>query len=150
MANTTKTTKTATVAATPAKAEAAKAEVKTEVKAATTTAAKAEKTTEKKAAPKKTTETKATEKAAPKKAATKKATETAAAEKKTDAKKSELYVQFAGHQFSYDELVDKVKADYIAQTGKKTISSTKLYLKPEDMTVYYVINEKFMGHVYLG
>lgn len=72
------------------------------------------------------------------------------AAKKTAEKKSEFFVQFSGLEFSYDDLLEKVKADYMAQTGKKTISSTKLYLKPEDMTVYYVVNEKFLGHVYLG
>ena len=123
----------------------------------TTKASTTTKAAEKKAAPKKATETKAVEtKATETKATETKATATkAAASKKTTetkaaAKKSELYVQFAGLEFSYDELLEKVKADYIAQSGKKTISSTKLYLKPEDMTVYYVINEKFMGHVYLG
>ncbi len=112
------------------KVEAVKAEVKEEVKAA----------------PVKKTETKATtEKKAPAKKAPAKAPAKKAAEKKT-----ELFVQFSGLEFSYEELVEKVKADYIAQTGKKTISSTKLYLKPEDMTVYYVVNEKFLGSVFLG
>ena len=125
MANTTKTTKKAAVAPkTETKVEAtAKTEDTTAKKAAAKTAAK---TTEKKATAKKTT-TKA--------AAT---------------KKNEMFIQFSGFEFSYDELLEKVKADYTAQTGKKTISSTKLYVKPEDMKVYYVVNDKFMGDVYLG
>ena len=69
---------------------------------------------------------------------------------KTAEKKNELFIQFSGFEFSYDELLEKVKADYAAQTGKKTVTSTKLYVKPEDMKVYYVVNEKFMGDVYLG
>ena len=140
----TKTTKTTTAKTTAAKATPAKAE---EVKAtaAKVEAVKTEVKEEVKATPAKKTATKAT---AEKKTAEKKT----ATEKKTTAaeKKAELFVQFSGHEFSYEELVEKVKADYIAQTGKKTISSTKLYLKPEDMTVYYVVNEKFLGHVYLG
>ena len=124
MANTSKTTKaaatTAVKTATAAKVEPAKVE-----------APKAEVKEEVKVAP-------------AKKAAAK------PAEKKPVAKKAELYVQFSGFEFSYDELLEKVKADYIAQTGKKAISSTKLYLKPEELKVYYVINDKFMGDIYLG
>ena len=123
---TTKTTKKAAVAP--------KTETKVETKVEAT--AKTEDTTAKKTA------TKTTEK----KATTKKAT----APKAATAKKSELFIQFSGFEFSYDELLEKVKADYTAQTGKKTITSTKLYVKPEDMKVYYVVNDKFMGDVYLG
>lgn len=122
----TKTTTVAPAKVEEVKVEAVKAEVKEEVKAEP-----AKKTTEKKAAEKKTTVKKTTTKT-------------------TTTKKTEFFVQFSGLEFSYDDLLEKVKADYIAQTGKKTISSTKLYLKPEDMTVYYVVNEKFLGHVYLG
>lgn len=122
---TTKTTKKAAVAP--------KTETKVETKVEAT--AKTEDTTAKKTATK-TTEKKATAKKTTTKAAT--------------AKKSELFIQFSGFEFSYDELLEKVKADYTAQTGKKTITSTKLYVKPEDMKVYYVVNEKFMGDVYLG
>ena len=63
---------------------------------------------------------------------------------------NEIFIQFSGFEFSHEELLEKVKADYTAQTGKKTITSTKLYVKPEDMKVYYVVNDKFMGDVYLG
>ena len=123
---TTKTTKKAAVAP--------KTETKVETKVQAT--AKTEDTTAKKTA------TKTTEK----KATAKKTTTTKAA----TAKKIELFIQFSGFEFSYDELLEKVKADYTAQTGKKTITSTKLYVKPEDMKVYYVVNDKFMGDVYLG
>lgn len=118
------------------KVEAVKAEVKEDVKATPVKKTDTKAATEKKAT---------TEKKAPAKKATAKAPAKKSAEKKT-----ELFVQFSGLEFSYEELVEKVKADYIAQTGKKTISSTKLYLKPEDMTVYYVVNEKFLGSVFLG
>ena len=127
---TTKTNKKAAVAP--------KTETKVETKVEAT--AKTEDTTAKKTAEKAVAKT--TEKKAPAKKAT---TPKAAA-----AKKNELFIQFSGFEFSYDELLEKVKADYTAQTGKKTISSTKLYVKPEDMKVYYVVNDKFMGDVYLG
>ena len=123
---TTKTTKKAAVAP--------KTETKVETKVEAT--AKTEDTTAKKTA------TKTTEK----KATAKKATTT----KTAAVKKNELFIQFSGFEFSHEELLEKVKADYAAQTGKKTVTSTKLYVKPEDMKVYYVVNDKFMGDVYLG
>ena len=130
---TNKTTKKAAVAT---KVEP-KVEAKVETKVEAT--AKTEDTTAKKTATK--TAAKTTEKKAP----AKKTTTKAAA-----VKKNELFIQFSGFEFSHEELLEKVKADYTAQTGKKTISSTKLYVKPEDMKVYYVVNDKFMGDVYLG
>ena len=130
---TNKTTKKAAVAT---KVEP-KVEAKVETKVEAT--AKTEDTTAKKTATK--TAAKTTEKKAP----AKKTTTKAAA-----VKKNELFIQFSGFEFSYEELLEKVKADYTAQTGKKTITSTKLYVKPEDMKVYYVVNDKFMGDVYLG
>ena len=33
-----------------------------------------------------------------------------------------------------------VKADYTAKNGKKTMSSVSIYIKPEDMKAYYVID----------
>jgi len=139
------TTKTTKAAAT--KVEAPKADVKATkdaVKTTTKAAAKTENTTETK------TEVKAEAKKATtaKKAAT--ATKKTATTKKAAEKKNEIFIQFAGFEFSHDELLEKVKADYIAQTGKKTITSKKLYVKPEDMKVYYVINDKFMGDVVLA
>ena len=102
-----------------------------------------------------TTEKKATTKAAT--AEKKTATKTAAtAEKKTAAKKSEtvnknqLFVQFLGYQVSYDDMLEKVKADYAAKTGKKRVTSTELYVKPEDMRIYYVVNGSFTGDVELN
>lgn len=130
---TNKTTKKAAVAT---KVEP-KVEAKVETKVEAT--AKTEDTTAKKTA------TKAAAKTTEKKAPAKKTTTKAAA-----VKKNELFIQFSGFEFSHEELLEKVKADYTAQTGKKTITSTKLYVKPEDMKVYYVVNDKFMGDVYLG
>ena len=33
------------------------------------------------------------------------------------------------------------KADYTAKTGKKTVTSVELYIKPEDNRAYYVIDK---------
>ena len=116
--------------ATKAKNTAAKAETKTtkvapaKVEEAKVEAVKAEVKEEVKEAP-------------AKKATAAKKTETT---KKVAEKKTEFFVQFSGLEFSYEDLLEKVKADYIAQTGKKAISSAKVYVKPEDNKVYYVID----------
>ena len=125
------TVKNATKA--PAKTEVkapVKAEVKTEIKTETT-------------APK-TEEVKAELKAEAKKAPAKKATP-AKAEFKTA-----LYVQFAGNEVTEADIIDKVKAAYVAEGHKESaIKEINLYVKPEEYAVYYVINDKAIGKVNL-
>ncbi len=89
-------------------------------------------------------EVKATEKKAEAKVAEKKA-ETKPAAKKTTAKKAtkkenNVYVQFQGMEFDTAAIEAAVKADYTAKNGKKTMSSVSIYIKPEDMKAYYVID----------
>lgn len=125
----------------PAKTEVkapVKAEVKTEIKTETT-APKAE---EVKA------EVKAEAKKAPeKKAPAKKTTPVKAA--KTEIKTA-LYVQFAGNEATEADIIDKVKAAYVAEGHKESaIKEINLYVKPEEYAVYYVINDKASGKVNL-
>lgn len=89
-------------------------------------------------------EAKATEKKAKAEIAKKKA-ETKPAAKKTTAKKAtkkenNVYVQFQGMEFDTAAIEAAVKADYTAKNGKKTMSSVSIYIKPEDMKAYYVID----------
>ena len=117
----------------PAKTEVkapVKAEVKTEIKTETT-------------APK-TEEVKAEVKEEAKKAPAKKATP-AKAEIKTA-----LYVQFAGNEVTEADIIDKVKAAYVAEGHKESaIKEINLSVKPEEYAVYYVINDKAIGKVNL-
>ena len=117
----------------PAKTEVkapVKAEVKTEIKTETTVP-KAE-------------EVKAEVKEEAKKAPAKKATP-AKAEIKTA-----LYVQFAGNEVTEADIIDKVKAAYVAEGHKESaIKEINLYVKPEEYAVYYVINDKAIGKVNL-
>lgn len=122
----------------PAKTEVkapVKAEVKTEIKTETTVP-KAE---EVKA------EVKAEVKEEAKKAPAKKATPAKAA--KTEIKTA-LYVQFAGNEATEADIIDKVKAAYVAEGHKESaIKEINLYVKPEEYAVYYVINDKAIGKV---
>lgn len=93
---------------------------------------------------------KTTKAAAEKTTATKATTAKKATAKSETANKNQLFVQFYGLQVSYDEMLEKVKADYAAKTGKKRVTSTELYVKPEDMRIYYVVNGSFSSDVALN
>ena len=64
------------------------------------------------------------------------------AKKDTTDEKTEVFVQFAGQEFSEKSIMEKVVAAWQAE-GKKAsaIKKAKLYVKPEDSKAYYVINE---------
>lgn len=53
----------------------------------------------------------------------------------------ELYVQHANRQFDCAELVERCKEDFKQKNPGTMIRSCKLYVKPEDDMVYYVIND---------
>lgn len=71
------------------------------------------------------------------------------AAKKTPAKKEaakaeaqvNLFIQFNGTEVSYNDLIEKAKAD----AGVKSPKTVNIYVKPEDNMVYYVVNEKDGG-----
>ena len=80
--------------------------------------------------------------------------------KKTAAKKTvkaekpavtqNIYVQFAGNEFLTSDLVAKVTENWVALGHRaSSIKSLDLYVKPEDMAAYYVINGKASGSVEL-
>ena len=121
-----------------AKVEEVKAEAaKVEEKAAEAVKAEVEKV--EKAAPAKE-EKKAGRKPAAKKAAAKPA-------KKEEAV-TEIYVQYGPGESSVATVVEKIKAEYVEQGHRaSSIKSLKVYLKPEDRSAYYVINDKVAGRV---
>lgn len=112
-----------------------------------TPAAEEKKTT----AAKKTTATKTTAK----KAATKTAAKKTTATKKTAAKKAEIktemFLQFAGKEYSQEEIIQKVKDIWTYDLGKNVddIKDVQLYLKPEESAAYYVVNGEESGKVIL-
>ena len=123
-------------------AKAAKPAVETEAVKAEATKAAA-KTTEK-AAEAKTTET-------AKKAPAKKTTARKIPAKRTTTKKAavvteEVYLQYAGKEFSSADLTAKVKEIW-KEMGKKAadLKDIKVYVKPEENAAYYVINNEETG-----
>ena len=134
----------------PAKTEVkapVKAEVKTEIKTETTAPKAEEVKAEVKEEAKKAPAKKAEVKEEAKKAPAKKATPAKAVKAEI---KTALYVQFAGNEVTEADIIDKVKAAYVAEGHKESaIKEINLYVKPEEYAVYYVINDKAIGKVNL-
>ena len=126
------------------------AAAKTDEKKISTSAVKAatvpEKATAKKApADKKTAESKTSEKktTVKKTAARKTAVKKAAAHKEPAAS---LILQFGGKEIAADSLFARIKEIWTgAGNREEDIKDMKLYVKPEENTAYYVINEETTG-----
>ena len=56
--------------------------------------------------------------------------------------KSEVILECNGAQYNEKDILAKVKSEWAAAGNlAKDIKSIKIYLKPEDMKAYYVIND---------
>ena len=56
-------------------------------------------------------------------------------------------MQFQGSEVELDALVEAAKADFRQEKKRTPITDLKLYVKPEERTAYYVVNEKFRGSI---
>ena len=121
----------------------AKADVKAEVeKAVEKTTEKVEKAAEVKADVKDTVK-KTTAKAA-------KAAKTAKEAKpaKKEPVKPEIIVQYQNSEVDTAAVEERVKAQFVAEGHKAGfIRKLNIYIKPEEYSAYYVINDKFSGRV---
>ena len=141
-----KATAAAEVKAEPSKAEAVKTAVVETVKAATETV-KAATETVKETAKEAVKETaKAPVKAAAPKAEAKKPV--ARRTKKAAVAAEEVFIQYAGKEFTTKDLVAEVKKAWTEMTGKKEeeIQDIKVYVKTEENKAYYVVNGEAEGH----
>ena len=88
--------------------------------------------------------------AAAKKETAKKTTTRRASAKKAELK-NEIHIQYSGKTYSQEELIkiarDVWKYDLKQKVGDLT--SVELYVKPEENTVYYVMNKDFTGSFYI-
>ena len=66
---------------------------------------------------------------------------------KADSLKPTVIVQFQGSEVDLDTLVEAAKADFRQEKKRTPITDLKLYVKPEERTAYYVVNETFNGSV---
>ena len=153
---TTSTTKTASKTANAEPAKAADKAVKAESAKAIETKKDTTKKLETKAAvlvdtPEETkaAETKTAEKKAPaKKAAVKKPAAKKAPAKKAEVK-TEIFLQFAGKEYTEKEIFQKVKEIWTKVLKNKVgdMKDVKIYLKPEESAAYYVVNGDTTGKV---
>lgn len=123
-----------------------KTDVKNEVEKAVekTTEKAVEKTTEKVA--EKAAEVKADVKDTVKKT-TAKATKAAKAAKKEPVK-PEIIVQYQNSEVDTAAIEERVKAQFVAEGHKAGfIRKLNIYIKPEEYSAYYVINDRFSGRV---
>ena len=66
---------------------------------------------------------------------------------KADSLKPIVIMQFQGSEVELDALMETAKADFRQEKKRTPITDLKLYVKPEERTAYYVVNEKFNGSV---
>ena len=126
---------------------AKKATATTKKAAETAEPVKAEKPAETKAEPVKAEPAKKT---AAKKETAKKTTAKKTVKAEKPAVTQNVYVQFAGLEISTADLTAKVTEEWVALGHRaSSIKSLDLYVKPEDMAAYYVINGKESGKIAL-
>lgn len=76
-----------------------------------------------------------------------KSTKTAKKAEKEELK-PEVFIQYQGREAIVAEAIEKAKAEFVAEGHRlSSIKSLQIYLKPEDYSAYYVINQKFAGRV---
>ena len=72
------------------------------------------------------------------------------AEVKAAAADPEVYVQYQGNESDLAAITARIKKQYVEEGHKESdIKSLKIYLKPEDASAYYVINDNNSGKIFL-
>ena len=145
------------VKAVETKAEEVKAEVKAEAAKAEEKVAAVVKTEAEKVAPAKKEEAPVKKEAAPakeakddkKKPGRKPGSKNKAAKpEKKEVSHPEIFIQFGPGEASVGNVVERIRNEYVEQGHRlSSIKSLKVYLKPEDRSAYYVINDKVAGRV---
>lgn len=63
---------------------------------------------------------------------------------------TEVILQYRDYEVNMDDVTERVKAHYVAKGNKpESIENVQIYVKPEDFTAYYVINDREAGKVNL-
>lgn len=69
------------------------------------------------------------------------------AKKKADALMPEVVIQYQGSEANIADLIELVKAEFHAVKKRTRITDMRLYVKPEERSAYYVVNESFDGKI---
>lgn len=60
--------------------------------------------------------------------------------------KPEVFLQFAGNEYNEETIIEQIKETWYKKAEETSeITSLRLYLKPEETCVYYVINDTEQG-----
>ncbi len=63
---------------------------------------------------------------------------------------TEVILQYREYEVNMDDVTNRVKAHYLAKGYKEeSLENMQIYVKPEDFTAYYVINDSVVGKVNL-
>lgn len=63
---------------------------------------------------------------------------------------TEVILQYRDYEVDMDVVTERVKAHYLAKGYKaESLENIQIYVKPEDFTAYYVINDSVVGKVNL-
>lgn len=70
---------------------------------------------------------------------------------KTEEKaETSIFVEYHGEQRKVEEIIDRIKEEWVSQGHRvSSIKTLNVYLKPEEFTAYYVINENVSGKVWM-
>lgn len=61
---------------------------------------------------------------------------------------TKVIIQYQNNEAEMDKLEEKIKAQFVADGHRiSSIKKLNIYVKPEEYSAYYVINEKFFGRV---
>lgn len=75
---------------------------------------------------------------------------TKAVEKAGQEIETEVILQYREYEVNMDDVTKRVKAHYLAKGYKEdSLENMQIYVKPEDFTAYYVINDSVVGKVNL-
>ena len=67
---------------------------------------------------------------------------------KKEVSHPEIFIQYGPGESSVGAVVERIRNEYVEQGHRlSSIKSLKVYLKPEDRSAYYVINDKVAGRV---
>ena len=72
------------------------------------------------------------------------------AEQAVNEIETEVILQYREYEVNMDDVTNRVKAHYLAKGYKEeSLENMQIYVKPEDFSDYYVINDSVVGKVNL-
>lgn len=60
---------------------------------------------------------------------------------------TKICIQFSGNEEDCDTIIDRIKNHYFSEGNTVSIEKMQVYLKPEENSAYYVINNSVKGKV---